>query len=68
MTIIEYLLIGSIAAAAVYTVCRLFLGWRNSTFPHGRAIGGERNVPAKGQPAGRVTTSAPWKRCEEAID
>jgi len=31
MTVIDYLLIGSVAAAVVYTVYRLFLGWRNST-------------------------------------
>jgi hypothetical protein len=31
MTIIDYLLIGSVVAAGVYTVYRLFLGWRNST-------------------------------------
>jgi hypothetical protein len=31
MTIIDYLLIGAVAAAVAYTVYRLFLGWRNST-------------------------------------
>jgi hypothetical protein len=33
MTIIDYLLIGVVAAAAIYIVYRLFLGWRNSAFP-----------------------------------
>jgi hypothetical protein len=33
MTIIDSLLIGVAAAAAIYTVYRLFLGWRNSAFP-----------------------------------
>lgn len=32
MTIIDYLLVCVAAAAAIYTVYRLFLGWRNSTF------------------------------------
>ena len=32
MPIIDYLLIGGTAAAAIYTVYRLFMGWRNSTF------------------------------------
>ena len=32
MTIIDHLLIGVAATAAIYTVYRLFLGWRNSTF------------------------------------
>jgi hypothetical protein len=31
MTIIDYLLLGGVAAAVVYTVYRLFLGWRNTT-------------------------------------
>ena len=31
MTIIDYLLIGGVGAAVVYTAYRLFLGWRNST-------------------------------------
>lgn len=31
MTIMDYLLIGSVAAAVTYTVYRLFVGWRNST-------------------------------------
>jgi hypothetical protein len=32
MMIIDYLLIGGAAAVAIYTVYRLFLGWRNSAF------------------------------------
>jgi hypothetical protein len=31
MTLIDYLFIGAAAAAAIYTVYRLFLGWRKST-------------------------------------
>jgi hypothetical protein len=30
MNIIDYFLIGGVAAAAIYRVYRLFLGWRNS--------------------------------------
>ena len=32
MTIIDYLLISVAAVAAIYTVYRLFLVWRNSSF------------------------------------
>ena len=32
MTVIDYLLLGGVAAAAIYSVYRLFLGWRNSIF------------------------------------
>jgi hypothetical protein len=69
MTIIEYLLIGSIGVAAIYTVCRLFVGWRNSTFLQGGGeMGSELEVPAEPQPSRHVRTRAPWKRCEEARD
>ncbi|HEY4758544.1 MAG TPA: hypothetical protein VIH43_08290 [Chthoniobacterales bacterium] len=41
MTIIDYLLIGGVVAAAFYTVYRLFRGWRNSAFtPDEREMGG----------------------------
>jgi hypothetical protein len=31
MTMIDYLLLGGFAAASVYTICRLFVGQRNSS-------------------------------------
>jgi hypothetical protein len=31
MTMIDYLLLGGFAAAGVYTICRLFVGLRNSS-------------------------------------
>ena len=34
MTLIDYLLLAGFGAAAVYTVSRLFMGWRNSVFTH----------------------------------
>jgi len=30
MTILDYLLLGAFVVATVYTVCRLFIGWRCS--------------------------------------
>jgi hypothetical protein len=32
MTIVDYFLIGVTTVVAIYTVYRLFLGWRNSAF------------------------------------
>ncbi|HZS17401.1 MAG TPA: hypothetical protein VFA51_05645 [Candidatus Udaeobacter sp.] len=32
MTIIDYVLISIAVVAGIYTVYRLFMGWRNSTF------------------------------------
>jgi hypothetical protein len=69
MTIIDYLLIGGVAVAAVYAVFRLFLGWRNSAFPQDeRETSGDLKVPAEAQPTRRVATDAPWKRRAEASD
>jgi hypothetical protein len=31
MTIIDYLLLGAFAAAVLYTICRLLLGWLRTT-------------------------------------
>jgi hypothetical protein len=31
MTMIDYLLLGGFVAASVYTICRLFVGLRNSS-------------------------------------
>jgi hypothetical protein len=69
MTIIDYLLIGGVAAAAIYTVYRLFLGWRNSTFQTDESENaGHRNAMGKTWPGPRVGTGAPWTRRAEASD
>jgi hypothetical protein len=69
MTIMDYLLISGVAAAAFYTVYRLFLGWRNSAFPQDESeTAGDLKVSAEAQPIRRVATGAPWKRRGEASD
>jgi hypothetical protein len=63
MTIIDYLLICGIAAAAIYTVYRLFRGWRNSAFtPDESEMGGELNAPAEAVSGRRVATGTPWNQ------
>jgi hypothetical protein len=69
MTIKDYLLIGAVAAAAIYTVYRLFLGWRNSAFRQDKSEnGGEPNAPTEAQPIRRVATGAPWTRRAERLN
>jgi hypothetical protein len=57
MTMIDYLLLGGFAAASVYTICRLFVGLRNSPAPQvrtDRTEGGNQaadaDVPARQRP------------------
>lgn len=66
MNIMEYVLIGGIAAAAIYTVYRLFLGWRNSAAPMESDGRDEINeAVTKQQTNHRVATGAPWRPPEE---
>jgi hypothetical protein len=46
MTMIDYLLLGGFAAASVYTICRLFLGLRNSSTAPVRMDGTEERNQA----------------------
>jgi len=67
MTIIDYLLIGVFGALTIYTVQRLFLGWRNSTFRQDeREKSGKLSGLDDEQPGRRVATRAPWTRRAEA--
>ena len=64
MTMIDYLLLGGFAAASGYTICRLFVGLRNSSTAPARMEGtAEANQAADAdtpRPAGSVTR-APWQ-------
>jgi hypothetical protein len=64
MTMIDYLLLGGFVAATGYTICRLFVGLRNSSTAPARADGTkESNHVADAdtpRPAGSVTR-APWQ-------
>jgi hypothetical protein len=67
MTIIDYLLIGGVVAAAFYTVYRLFLGWRNSAFRQDESeMGGELKGPTETVPGRRVATGTPWSRVRKS--
>ena len=69
MIIIDHLLIAAVAAAAIYTVYRLFLGWRNSAFPqHKREMNVEVNTRDEAQPGRLVATGAPWKSRAKTSD
>jgi hypothetical protein len=46
MTMIDYLLLGGLAAASVYTICRLFIGLRNSSTAQVRMDGTEERNQA----------------------
>ena len=46
MTMIDYLLLGGFAAASVYTICRLFVGLRNSSTEQVRMDAIEERNPA----------------------
>jgi hypothetical protein len=67
MPILDYLLLGGFALAILYTIWRLFLGWRNS--PRGDIRGNrdqETNpTAAPAARAGSTTTSAPWHRANK---
>ena len=64
MTMIDYLLLGGFAAASVYTICRLFVGLRNSSAAPVRMDGTEERNHAVAadtpRPAASVTR-APWQ-------
>jgi hypothetical protein len=67
MTLIDYLLVGGFAAASIYTVSRLFIGFRNSSTADARLESIEESNRAvaadNNRPAGS-TTSAPWHRAK----
>ena len=64
MTILDYLLLGGFALAILYTLSRLFLGWRNSARSHIRADDDQdvNSTAASADRAGSTTTNAPWNR------
>jgi hypothetical protein len=67
MTMIDYLLLGGFAAASVYTICRLFVGLRNSAPAQAQMDGTEENQAANVEtprPAASVTR-APWQSRNE---
>jgi hypothetical protein len=69
MTIIDHLLLAVASAAAIYTVYRLFLGWRNSAFPQDKSeMSAEVNALDEAQPGRPLATGAPWKPRAEATD
>jgi hypothetical protein len=37
MTIVDYILVGGVAALAIHVGYRLFVGWRNSAFPQNQS-------------------------------
>jgi hypothetical protein len=65
MTMIDYLLLGGFAAASLYTVYRLFVGFRNSSSANlqtERAAEPEGTVAVPNNPRIGSTTGAPWHR------
>ena len=67
MPILDYLLLGGFALAILYTIWRLFLGWRNSTRSH---ISFHRDQDANSmappaERAGSTTTGPPWHRANK---
>lgn len=70
MTIIDYLLIAGVAAAVIYTVYRLFLGWRKSAFtPDESEMPGELKAPPEAVSGRRVATGTPWnQRAKERLN
>jgi hypothetical protein len=65
MTIIDYLLLAGFFAASIYTVYRLFLGWRNSPSTEVQADSPEKASPTQ-LPMTTVqspaSTGAPWQQ------
>jgi hypothetical protein len=57
MTMIDYLLLGGFAAASVYTICRLFVGLRNSSTAQVRMDGAEEGNQASDADAPRPAAS-----------
>ena len=69
MTLIDYLLLGILAALLIHAVLRLFLlRWGNSALRHEeREKSGEPKAVSE-QLGRRVATRAPWTRRAEATD
>jgi len=67
MPILDYLLLGGFALAILYTICRLFLGWRNSARSHIRPHRDQdaNSTATPADRAGSATTSAPWHRANK---
>jgi hypothetical protein len=70
MTIIDYLLIGGVTAVAIYTMYRLFRGWRNLAFTHDeREMGGDLSMPPEAAPGRHLATGTPWsQRAKEQLN
>jgi len=70
MTMIDYLLLGGVAAAAIYTAYRLLRGWRNSALMRDDSEGRrELNAPLEMAPGNRLATGAPWgQRAKEQLN
>jgi hypothetical protein len=62
MTIVDYLLLGAFLVATIYTIYRLFVGWRYSSIANASADrtddANRTNVPIN--QIGRAGTGAPW--------
>ena len=64
MTMIDYLLLGGFVVAGGYTICRLFVGFRNSSAAPARMDRTEEARQAEdAETAGRAgsVTRAPWQ-------
>jgi hypothetical protein len=64
MTIIDYLLLAGLFAASIYTIYRLFLGWRHSPSNEVQTNGAKEArsgaAPMSAVQA-RASTGAPWQ-------
>jgi len=67
MSIMDYLLLGGFALAILYTIWRLFLGWRNSTRSdiHPHRDQDANSIAAPVERAGSTTTGPPWQRANK---
>jgi hypothetical protein len=68
MTITDYLLIGVASAAVIYTVYRLFLGWRNSPFPQRESEKSRKRNAASTRRWSSIPTDAFHERRAEKSD
>ena len=60
MTILDYLLLAAFLVAMIYTVGRLFMGWRQSHSCTAAVDAGEAGTNVLAAPIARVATRAPW--------
>jgi len=69
MTIIDYFLLGVVAAAAIFTAYRLFRGWRNSALTRDQTEEvGEPSAPPETVRGSRLATGTPWdQRAKEQL-